>query len=51
MKVQTPENIVIEENLADQDIEADKVICCPDCNWNQSDWDEYQRNHPQNKTP
>lgn len=43
MKVRTPENRVIEENLADLEIESDKIICCPDCDRNESDWVEYQK--------
>jgi hypothetical protein len=43
MKVRKPEEIVMEETQADEEILADATICCLDCDRNQSDWDRYQR--------
>jgi hypothetical protein len=42
MKVRNPEEIVMEEEAADAEINADATICCLDCDRNQSDWDNYQ---------
>jgi hypothetical protein len=42
VKVRNPDDIVLTENAADAQILGDATICCPNCAWNQSDWDAYQ---------
>lgn len=42
-KVRNPEQILIDEQLADEEIWFFNAPgCCPDCDYNQSVWDEYQ---------